>query len=168
MRCQFLFKFPLPRNNLTEHIIGYYSQRISILFYFPMTWVLYKKKIQLVFKVLYLRMHVCVRKRKKKYKKIRKRMSMIRWKFTSNLVTEGTPTSSKTAWIWREYEYVIWLCDVQIKVPWNVYSIQGHVYFFPKLFLFLMMIVNKHGSKVITKAPFYIYLGSFWIEFIWC
>lgn len=41
--------------------------------------------------------------RKKKYEKIRKRMSMIRWKCTSNLVTEGTPTSSKTAWIWREY-----------------------------------------------------------------
>lgn len=122
-----------------------------------MTWVLYNF-FSPVGVQSSLFAYACVRSQneKKKYKKIRKRMSMIRWKFTSNLVTEGTPTSSKTAWIWREYEYVIWLCDVQIKVLWNVYSIQGHVYFFPKLFLFLMMIVNKHGSKVITKAPFYI------------
>lgn len=73
MRCQFLFKFPLPRNNLTEHIIGYYSQRISILFYFPINWVLYHFFSSWCSKFLFLRMHVCVpRKKEKVWKKSEK------------------------------------------------------------------------------------------------
>lgn len=139
MRCQFLFKFPSPRNNLTEHIIGYYSQRKSILFYFPMTWVLYHFFFSSwCSKFLFLRMHVCVPRKKEKV-----------WKNQKKNVDDSLKVYIKSC-DWRnthhpvkQHEYEENMCWVLYMTVWctNKSPLERLLYtrtclFFPKAFPF--------------------------------